>query len=125
MLAVLIVAAVGVWCLVQGALVMAADYELPVIEGLEDMTQEMFDLIVSAVGVTMMVIGIITLILALLLFNGSRIGRTLIVIVLVLSILFSILSFVVGEPVGIFIFALSVLCLLLLYRPSVKAYFRR
>jgi len=124
-IAALIVAAVGVWCLIQGGLVAATDFELPIIEGMEDIADDIADMIASLVTGVFVVVGILTLLLAFLIFNGSRGGRTVLVIILVISILINAFALAMGDTLGLVELVLAIIVLYLLYRPNVNAYFKR
>ena len=124
-IATLIVAAVGLWQLVQGAAVLGFDFELPVMEGLRDMADSFADLESFVVGATLLMVGILTLFLAFLIFIGSRIGRTLLTIILVIAALSNAFALYVGDAYSLIELVLAIAVLVLLYRPNVSAYFRR
>ena len=119
-IAIIIVAAVGIWYLVQGALVLGTDFSA----GLDELTGEFAELAGNIVAVILLFLGIFTLILAFLLFSGSNGGKTVLVIILVVSILFSAMSVVFGAYTSILELVLAIVVLLVLYQPPVKAYFK-
>jgi len=125
-IAILIVAGVGVWYLIQGVLVMTTDWALPAIEGLEELEDfgaELVDMVVKIVGGIFLFLAFLTLILAFLLFSGSKGGRTVMVIILVISVIFSAINLVFGSLISIIELSLALAVLVILYQPPVKAYF--
>ena len=86
------------------------------------MDQDIWDLAMMFVGVIYIVIGLFTLLIALLVYKGSNFARRLLIIILILGVIFSVL----GLP-GITAIITLILCIVLLYilfRPDVKQYFR-
>jgi len=120
---ILIVAAVGIWYLVQGVMVLGTDFSVIVAEELEEFTDDIIDLVKSIVGGVYIVLGVLTLIIAFLIYSGSKGGRTILMIILVISILFNVYAIVLGGYTGIIELVLAVVCVVMLYQPAVKAYF--
>ena len=120
---ILIVAAVGVWYLVQGVMVLGNDFSIAVEEELQEFADDIVDLVRTIVAGVVIVLGALTLIIAFLLYSGSKGGKTFLVVILIISILFNIFGLINGNVPGLIELVLAVVCLFLLYRPDIKAYF--
>jgi hypothetical protein len=124
LIAVIIVAAVGIYYLAQGVLVLATDFEIPAeIEDIVDEFPEIVDVIKSLTAGIMIFLGLLTLVFAILLFSGSTIGRIMVTILLAVASLFNILGAVTGDIYSIIELILAAVVLVLLYQPAVNEYF--
>jgi len=124
-IAVLIVAAVGVWLLIQGVLLLGTDFGLSAMDGYEEWMDDFVDIIATIAGGIYIFFGLFTLLLAFLIYSGSRGGKTVLTIILIISILVGAMNLIFGVYLSIIEFILALIVLIILYQPAVKAYFGR
>jgi hypothetical protein len=126
--AVLIVAAVGVWYMIQAILTLRTDIPVSIfeeVEGLDLDWEGLADLTKTLVAVVYVIFGILSFLLASLLHKGSAGGRIFMIIILVLSILLNAIGLIILNPYSIVTLLLAIAVLVILLRPDVKAYFER
>jgi hypothetical protein len=121
---ILIVIAVGILYLIQGAMVFGTDLDLSgfteELEGYEGFV----DMAKTLIASVYIILGLLTLIIAFLLYNGSKGGRTILIVILIISILVNAYALLIGGIIGIIELAAAIICLYILYQPPVKAYFK-
>ena len=122
---VLIVAVVGAYYLIEGIMVLTETIKVPgIAEILDEFGEDIADLVIQIVAGVSIMLGVLTLIIAFLLYSGSNGGRILLIVILVLAILGNAFGAFVGDLVSIVWLAVAVVCFMLVYRPEVRAYFK-
>ena len=123
---VIIVAAVGVYTLIQAAFVdsMIDQIQKSLAESGQTLTPDGIELVKSSLVAVYVILGVFTLIIAFLIYSGSRLGKVLLTIMVIVGILGSLGSIAMGSYFSIVSLILAVVVLFLLYQPPVKAYFR-
>ena len=124
---VIIVAAVGVYTLIQAAFVDSMIDQLNRIlaESGYTLTPDDIELFRSSFVASCVVSAALSFIIAFLIYSGSNLGKVLLTIIVIVSILAGVGSIVMGYYESIITMVLAVVVLLLLYQPPVKAYFRK
>ena len=121
---VLIVAGVGLYYTISGLLSMLTDFSFFGADLTDLVGSDIADMVDTLVGGIYLVLGVLTLLIAFLVYSGSKGGRTFLVIILVISILGNVFSLIVGDITGILWLVLALVTFILLYRPEVKEYFK-
>lgn len=86
-----------------------------------DLGKEFWDLLILAGGLMLIIIGLISIVIAILAYRGSSFARTILIIVLLLGVVGSLLS--LWSTVAIVELVLCIVLLYILFRPDVKQYF--
>jgi len=120
LIVVIVVIAMGIYQILQGLGYMDIGPFHPGLEKPSGMDQALWDLAMTIAGGVLIIIGLLSLFIALLVYNGSRVGRIILIVVLIFSVIGGVLNF----PVGLFILVLSIVLLYILFRPDVKQFFR-
>ena len=123
-IAVAIVAAVGLYYILQGFLALGTDIDITGMEGYEELFEDLIDAILIIVAGLFIFLGIFSLILAFLLYSGSNGGRTVLIIVLAIAIFFSVFDVVSGGYLSLIELILAIAVLVILYQPQMIAYFK-
>jgi len=121
LLLIVVIAAVvmGLWMILQGLGYMDIGPYHPGLTIPDGTPQDVWDLAMAIAGGVLIIIGLISLLLAWLLYGGSRVARIIMIVVLILELISSIFSL----PVGLIMAAVSVFLLYVLFRPDVKQFF--
>ncbi|MDR0791582.1 MAG: hypothetical protein LBE47_03475 [Methanomassiliicoccaceae archaeon] len=123
--AVLIVAVVGVWYLIQAVIFLGTDIPVPISEEIEGInTEALIDLLKSIMAAGFVILGVLTLLLAFLLYKGSDGGRTFTIIILIIAILLNVFGAVTLNLMSLVELLLAIVVLVILFRPNVRAYFK-
>ncbi|MDR0335265.1 MAG: hypothetical protein LBH69_05220 [Methanomassiliicoccaceae archaeon] len=121
LIVVIIVAIVGLIQILNGLGLMDIGPFNPV-DKPADIGQDVWDLAMKIAGFILIFIGVITLIIALLVYKGSNFARRILIIILILGVFGSLLSF--PSVWAIIDLVLCIVLLYILFRPDVKQYFK-
>jgi len=122
---ILIVAGVGLFYLVSGLLGLFTDFSLYSADAFDGVSKDIVDLVEGIAAITYMILGLITLLIAFLVFSGSKGGRTFLVIILFISIIGNFFGLIIMDITSIIWLVLALIVFVLLYQPPVKEYFRQ
>jgi hypothetical protein len=127
---VLIVVAVGAFYVVMGLITYMADLPSDLVKEISKVTEDynvnvdsILDTVKVALASVYIILGVLTLIIAFLLYSGSNGGRVLLVIILIVSIVGNAFGVVIGDITSIIWMLVAIVCFLLVYQAPVRAYF--
>ena len=123
LLLIVVIAAVvmGLWFILQGLGYMDIGPINPGLTKPADTAQDIWDLAMNIAGAVLIIIGLISLLIAWLAYNGSRIARLILIVVIIFELISTVFN------ISVFSLIMAAVCIFLLYilfRPDVKQFFR-
>lgn len=118
---ILISLGVAIWYFAQAAMYWSGTFEIPTsVQDVGEFGENLYKTLIASFSVFF---GLLSLLVTYLIYKGSRGGRLFLLIILVLTLVFGLISILAGAYTVSVQFICAVISLIILFQPSVKAFF--